>query len=320
MQYSRCLFVATLLTVLLGACGRPRYEHVRLAEPQVATARGSGEGTYRLPLRVGVAAVISPAATLDAYGSLVEYLAEKLDRPVKLVQRRTYAEINELLRSGQIDVAFVCGGALVEGERDFGMELLVAPQVRGKTVYYAYLIVPRDSEANTLADLRGKTFAFTDPLSNSGRLALEYRLYLMKETPDTFFRQTTFTYSHDNSIRAVAEHLVDGAVVDSLVYDYTIARDPRFSAQTKVIERSPPYGIPPVVVHPHLNAQLKEALRAVLLNMDQDEQGKAALSHLLVDRFVLISPDAYANIRGMALQLRHGEAGNIVLGEWERVR
>lgn len=320
MSHTYRLFALVLLVALVGACVGPDYEHVRLAEPQADTVRVPANGPYKLPLRVAVAAVISPVATLDAYGPLLEYLAAHLDRPVELIQRQTYAEINELVRSGQVDVAFVCGGAFVEGERDFGMELLVAPQVRGGTVYYSYLIVPRDSEAQTLADLRGKTLAFTDPLSNSGRLALEYRLFLMGETPDTFFRQITFTYSHDNSIRAVAGRLVDGAVVDSLVYDYTVARDPRFSNQTKVIERSPPYGTPPVVVHPHLNAQLKEDLRSVLLGMDKEEQGRAALRHLLVDRFVPIDYDAYAGIRNMALQVRHGESGGATSADWEQVR
>lgn len=43
------------------------------------------------------------------------------------------------------------------------MELLVAPEVRGETVYYSYIIVPSDSPAQRFADLRGLTFGFTDP-------------------------------------------------------------------------------------------------------------------------------------------------------------
>ena len=78
----------------------------------------------------------------------------------------------------------------------------------------------------------------------------------MSETPDSFFRKYVFTYSHDNSIKSVAEKLVDGAAVDSLVYDYTVARSPLFSAKTRVIQKSGPYGIPPVVVHPGLNPEL----------------------------------------------------------------
>jgi phosphonate transport system substrate-binding protein len=283
---------------------------VRLAqEGQPAAADSLASGPRKLPLRVAIAAVISPRATLDAYKPLLDYLSKKLDRPVQLIQRNTYAEINELIRSGGADLAFVCGGAYVEGHRDFGMELLAAPQVRGQTVYYSYIIVPRDSPAQSLADLRGKTFAFSDPLSNSGYLSPVYRLVQIGETPDTFFSRTFFTYSHDNSIKAVAEHLADGAALDSLVYDYAVARNPKDSSRTRVIEKSGPYGIPPVVVHPDLDPAFKAELQAVLLGMQDDAEGREALQALLIDRFVLIDESSYDSIRDMAAQIRgwHGK-------------
>jgi len=295
--------------VLTGCLGQPRYEKVSLAVSGQDLAQVAAAQPGRLPLRVAVAAVISPKATLNTYARLLDYLGAKLDRPVELIQRPTYAEINTLLRAGQADLAFVCGGAYVEGQRDFGMELLVGPRVRGATFYNSYIIVPRDSEAQSLADLRGKTFAFSDPLSNSGRLWPEYRLWQMGESAESFFHHTIFTYSHDNSIKAVAEKLVDGAAVDSLVYDFTIARSPEYSRLTRVIEKSPDFGIPPVVVHPALNPQLKAQLRSVLLNMDQDEQGYEILKNLMIDRFVVVEESLYDSIREMANQLRKRNAG-----------
>ncbi len=295
---------AIFILLFLSACGRPSYPSVNLAEPGVPQSPDNVGGTRKLPLRVAVAAVISPQATLDAYAPLLDYLASKLDRPVQLIQRGTYAEINQLIHSGGADLAFVCGGAYVEGQREFGMELIAAPEVRGETTYYSYIIVPRDSPAQSLSDLRGLTFGFTDPLSNSGYLAPIWLLREIGETPERFFSHTTFTYSHDNSIRAVADHLVDGAAVDSLVYDYTIARDPTFSRQTRVVAKAGPFGIPPVVVHPNLDLELKEQLRSVLLDMAEDPAGRAALDVLLIDRFVVVDDSAYDSIREMARILR----------------
>ncbi len=184
------------------------------------------------------------------------------------------------------------------------MELLVAPEVRGETTYYSYIIVPRDSPAQSLADLRGHAFAFSDPLSNSGHLDPQWLLYQMNATPGTFFSSTLFTYSHDNSIRAVADHLVEGAAVDSLVYDFTIARDPAYSARTRVIDKAGPFGIPPVVVHPDLEPALKTQLRAVLLDMADDAAGETALNTLMIDRFVALDDSAYDSIRDIAAVLR----------------
>lgn len=74
--------------------------------------------------------------------------------PVELVQRGTYAEINELLRTRQIDFAFVCAGAYVRGGQEFGMEVLAVSVVEGSMTYYSYIIVPADSPAADPAGLR----------------------------------------------------------------------------------------------------------------------------------------------------------------------
>ena len=72
-----------------------------------------------------------------------------------------------------------------------------------------------------------------------------------------YFENSIFTYSHDKSIHAVADKLVDGAAVDSLVYHMVLEEDPALRAKTRIIWRSPAYGMPPVVANPHLDPALK---------------------------------------------------------------
>ena len=297
-------FGALFIFLALTGCGDAPRKFVPLSTTtNVSPAPTSAFGD-KMPLRVAVAAVISPRSTLESYNALLDYLSRRLERPVQLIQRQTYAEVNDLVRVGQVDVAFICGGAYVEGKRDFGMELLVAPQINGGTIYYSYVIVPSDSPARALTDLRGKVFAFSDPLSNTGQLVPAYELTQLGTTPESFFARTIFTYSHDNSIRAVASKLVDGAAVDSLVYEALIASNDTLKTQTRILEQSSPFGIPPVVVHPALNADLKAQLRAALLGMDADEAGRAALAPLGVNRFVVIDDHAYDSIRDMARVVR----------------
>jgi phosphonate transport system substrate-binding protein len=259
--------------------------------------------TEVIPLRLAVAAVISPQGTFESYSAMAAYLSEKLNRPVELVQRRTYAEVNDLIENGEVDVAFVCTSAYVIGHRDFDMELLVAPQVDGKTTYQSWLIVPVKSQAQSLTDLRGKTFAFTDPWSNSGRIYPTAMVKEMGETPETFFGRTFFTYSHDDAIRAVANGVADGAAVDSLVYQYAIVREPELGEKTKIIHRSPAFGIPPVVTSPHLRPQARAELQDILLNMAQDPDGRAALEVLDIDRFVLADDVQYDSVRELEAQV-----------------
>jgi phosphonate transport system substrate-binding protein len=250
-------------------------------------------------LRIAVGAIVSPVKSLIFYEDILDYIGEELGREVEMVQRKTYAEVNFLMKEERIDAAFVCSRPYVEGHRDFGMELLCVPVCFGKSEYHSYFIVHKDSPIQNLEGLRGKVFAFSDPLSNSGMLIPVYTLAKMGETPESFFRRYIFTYSHDNSIHSVADKFVDGAAVDSLIWEYENITEPEWTARTKVIYRSPPCGIPPVVVSPETDGELKEKLRSAFLNMHNDPKGREILKRVLIDRFTVIEDDAYDSIRQM---------------------
>lgn len=255
--------------------------------------------TDKSRLRFGVAPVLSPLATAKNYETLANYLGERLGRPVELVQGKSYTEINAMVRDGDVSLAFVCSGAFVIARREFGMEALVIPVVNGQKTYNSYLIVPTRSTAKTWEDLRQKTFAFTDPLSNTGRIVPVYVISQMGQTPEKFFKSTIFTYGHDKSIQAVADGLVDGAAVDSLVYDFIVKRDPALAARTKVIWKSLPYGINPVVVNPNLSPEQRRQFESIFLGMSSDTKGMAILEYLGIDTFTKPELAAYDAIEEM---------------------
>ncbi len=251
------------------------------------------------PLKIAVSAMISPEETFVYYKDLLDYISERTGRPIELVQRETCAEVNELLELQELDAAFVCTGAYVDGCEKFGMELLVAPVVNGEPYYCSYIIVPDGSDANSLEDLRWKKFAFTNPMSNTGKLSPTYMLALINETPDSFFSEYIFTHSHDASIEAVAKRLVDGAAVDSLIWDYANSKDPEYTSKTKVIARSQPYGIPPVVVHPDSNPEIKTELQDILLTMHNDPMGADILMNIGIDKFTIVDESIYDSVYEM---------------------
>lgn len=308
-------FVAALIACLLAACQRASaLPQVRLADLQTLPPRTEADV---VPLRVAVAAVISPQGTVESYQPLLDYLSAQLHRPVEIVQRRTYAEVNDLIERGEVDVAFVCTSAYLAGKNDFGMELLAAPQVNGAAAYHSALIVPNDSPAQSMADLRGTVFAFTDPMSTSGRIYPTFLVHQLGSTPSRFFARTFFTYSHDDAIRAVAGGVADGASVDSLVLDFALKRQPdlfdeplkaskgssNLAKRLRVIHVSPPFGMPPVVVNPSIRPQLRAELEAILLEMHEDPAGLSALQALGYDRFVQVSDEDYRSAEEVESQV-----------------
>lgn len=288
-----CLLIATLVWGLAGCAGAaPSAAPVAYVNLHDLQPLPEPENTAVVPLRVAVAAVISPQGTVESYTPLLEYLSKALGRQVELVQRRSYAEVNELIRNGEVDLAFVCTSSYLLG-RSFGMQLVAAPQVNGRVTYFSKLIVAADSPARTLEDLRDTVFAFTDPLSFTGRVVPMYWLQQMGETPETFFKRTFFTFSHDDAINAVVQGVADAAAVDSLVLDFALNRDPTLADRIRVIRTSAPFGIPPVVTGPQTRPQTLYLWQRMLLEMENDPQGRATLQALGYDRFVLVDDSLY---------------------------
>jgi phosphonate transport system substrate-binding protein len=302
MVKARFLILFLLLLLLLTACSQSE-DKVPFLDLNQRSAVPAAAAAEMAPLRLAVAAIISPQGTVESYGELADYLSQKLDRPVELVQRRTYAEVNELIASDQIELAFVCTSAYLEGSARLEMNLLVAPEINGETVYHSTLIVHRNSMATSMADLRGSVFAFTDPMSFSGRSYPTYLIHQLGETPESFLHRTIFTYSHDRAIHAVADGVADGAAVDSIVLDYALQRHPELAETIRVIHRSPPFGIPPVVSPPGLPIRQTILLQEILLSMDTDEVGQLVLDHLGIDRFVKIDDHIYDEARLLVHQI-----------------
>jgi phosphonate transport system substrate-binding protein len=135
------------------------------------------------PLRFGLTPVF-----LDERVRLLqrwrEVLQALLGRPVEFVQRTTYGQVVDLLRTRQVDVAWLCGYPYVLHQRE--LKLVCVPVWRGRAVYQSYLITDATGAHATLESLRGRSFAYSDPLSNSGWLYMQHRLRSLGEEPTRF--------------------------------------------------------------------------------------------------------------------------------------
>jgi phosphonate transport system substrate-binding protein len=282
----------------------PKMITIKLKDSIEENLKLSGEIRER-PINLAISAMISPRETYIYYEKLVEFISQKLNRKIQFKQRRTYEEVNQLLKTGEVDIAFICSGAYVSAKPEGYMEILAVPVVNGEPYYRAYIIVHKKSSFESLKDLKGKRFAYTDPLSNTGYFYVLRRIKEMGYTADSFFRKTFFTFAHDYSIQSVARKIVDGASIDGLIYQYLEKKNPKMIQEVRIIEKSEPFGIPPVVVPRLLNPKIKKKLQLILIHLHEDPKGKTILNQLNIDRFIL--PDnvdyksVYKNMR-MALE------------------
>lgn len=236
------------------------------------------------PLRLALSAVFL-GEQQDMVVRWKKYLEAHLHRNVVFVQRRSYHELIELFEQDKLEGGWVCSAPYVRHQSV--QRLLAIPVWQGEPLYQSYLIVPkRDIATRSMADLRGKTFAYSDPDSNSGYYVPQGDIVRLGADPKTFFSKTLFTYSHRKSVEAVAAALVDGARVDGYIYDQLKKFYPGLIEQTRLVDKSEKFGFPPMVARATLPEAEFKLLRDTLLNMTNDEEGRALLSAMGLDKFI----------------------------------
>lgn len=268
-----------------------------LATP-VAGHAESGE------IRFGLTAVVV-RENLRFFDRWADYLGRRIGHPVKFVRRKSYAEISDLLAANEIQLAWICGYPFVRVRDPEYLALLAVPIFRGSPLYRSYIIAHRDSSAMTVEELQGKVFAYSDPDSNSGYLVPRSILARRGFDPDTFHRLSLFTYSHAETVEAVAERVADAGAVESYVWEFLAMTRPELTARTRIVHKSEQFGFPPVVVRSDLDPALRERIQDALLGMADDDEGRALLAQLAFDGFSTATPGLYDSIR--ALGRRYGE-------------
>ena len=285
---------------------RFRNRRLLLGAAVATIASGLSQHTHAAtPLRFGTTPVF-----LNEQVALLErwqrYLELKLQRPVRFLQRGSYQEIVDLLLNEGIEAAWLCGHPLVLHESK--LIVVSVPRYQGVPLYRSYLIVPDTDKATTrVENLRGRVFAYSDPLSNSGYLVPRAEIAASGVSPTSFFRRTFFTFSHRKVVDAVRAGLADGGAVDGYVWDTMAAQNPLSVHGVRVAWRSATHGFPPVVARRNWVSAEAHRLAAALQEMPSDADGRRVLTQLNIDGFGEAHKDQYESIRRL---LRVSERAN----------
>ncbi|MCW8862823.1 MAG: phosphate/phosphite/phosphonate ABC transporter substrate-binding protein [Rhodospirillales bacterium] len=255
------------------------------------------------PLRLGLTAVVA-SENLRFFDRWAAYLTKKMGRPVEFIRRRSYREVMEMLEAGSIDFAWICGYPFVQRREPEYLQLMAVPIYQENPLYHSYIIVHRDSPYKTLDDLQEKVFAFSDPDSNSGFLYPQFLLANMGFHVERFFRETVFTFNHGETIEAVAERFADGGAVDSYIWEYLAEVKPEMVNKTRVINKSPPFGFPPLVARRGIDKETTARFSEIMISMSEDPEGRAFLKELKLDGFGIFAPELFQNIREIADEVK----------------
>ena len=257
-------------------------------------------GQETVPAELRFATYLAPRM-MPVYQAVADAVGSALGCRTVLVGEPSYQN----WAKDEYDVCFVCGLPYVDFERrgsapaiPVAAPVLAGDRYGGRPIYFSDVIVRRGSVIGSFTDLRGHSWAYTEPLSQSGYGITRYSLLKLEET-DGFFGPLVKTGSHLESIALVAAGEIDGSAVDSQVLAVALEDDPALAAELTIVASLGPSTIPPVTVSKRLPPELSARITDVIVSLHHDPAARERLSSGLVERFVRVGPDSYDDIRAM---------------------
>lgn len=237
---------------------------------------------------------------LPVYSAVAESIGERLGMNVEIDNGLRYESAHV-----DFEVCFICGLAYIElvdcASRPIeaiAAPVLVGERYQGLPIYFSDVIVHRDSPFQSFEDLRGCSWSYNEPYSQSGYGITRYWLSKMGETP-SFFGNVIEAGWHERSIQFVADGEVDASAIDSQVLALILAQRPEFSSKIRTIATLGPSTIQPVTVSTHLPESLRREIQQSFLDLSISPAMRAQLSKGLIDRFVAVEDENYNDLRIM---------------------
>lgn len=198
---------------------------------------------------------------------LKAHLEKVLGKSVEIIVTTDYSSMIEAMRFGRIEVGYF-------GPFSYVLAKSKAPEIepfavgveRGKPNYQSILIANASGPVKTIADVRGKPFAFGDQASTSSHLAPRAFLAKAGLIGDKDYK-VVHLGKHDAVARAVAAGQVPAGALSEPIFRTLV--DGNKVDVTKVIQLGLSDPIPnyPMTLQGYLKPELKAAIRSAFLDL-----------------------------------------------------
>uniref|UniRef100_UPI003F492214 putative selenate ABC transporter substrate-binding protein n=1 Tax=Cupriavidus yeoncheonensis TaxID=1462994 RepID=UPI003F492214 len=227
----------------------------------------SGAQAAQTVLKVSAIPDEAPTELQRKFAPLGKYLEQETGMKVEFVPVTDYAAVVESLATGKIDMAWLGGFTYVQSKiRTKGATIPIVQ--RQEDAAFTSKFITADSSIKTLADLKGKTFAFGAPSSTSGHLMPRYFLQQAGIDPDRYFKTVAYSGAHDATVAFVQAGKVDAGVLNASVWDKLVEQHKVDPGKVRVFAVTPPYFDYNWTVRGGLDPDLRKKLTEAFLRLD----------------------------------------------------
>jgi phosphonate transport system substrate-binding protein len=271
-----------------------------------ALVMGLGHGPLAFAQAAGVLRVSAipdeaPTELQRKFKPLGDYLKKATGLEVDFIPVTDYAAVVEGLATNKLDLAWLGGFTYVQARLRTNGGVVPIVQRAEDATFTSRFIVPLNSSARTLADLKGKTFAFGAPSSTSGSLMPRYYLLKAGIDPERDFKSVAFSGAHDATVAFVAAGRADAGVLNASVMDKLIESHNANAEKVRVLAVTPPYFDYNWTVRPGLDPALTRKLTDAFLALDPSKpEMKEIMDLQRASKFIPTSNSNYDGIEAAA--------------------
>ena len=250
-------------------------------------------------LRVSAIPDEAPTELLRKFKPLGAYLEQQLGMKVEFTPVADYPAVVEALATDRLDLAWLGGFTFVQVRLKTGNAIPLVQ--REQDAQFTSKFITANPDVTSLADLKGKTFAFGSVSSTSGSLMPRYFMLQDGIKPESHFSRVGYSGEHDATAAWVQAGKVDGGVLNASVWDKLVASGKVDSNKVKVFATTPTYYDYNWTVRGTLDPVLAEKIKAAFLALDPaNPEHKAILDLQAASRFIETSPENYKGIEDAA--------------------
>ena len=232
-------------------------------------------------------------------------LAKETGLTVDVVKVTDYASVIEAQEAGKVDLAWYGPLSMVLANQEAGAEpIVLGVQAGGDATYHSLVVVPANSPAKSLADLKGKKIALVDPGSTSGNLVPRAALLkLTNQKAEDFFSQVTYAGSHDASLLSLVNGNVDACAVQDVTYDAKTKSHEVDPSKFRILWTSEALPQSPLAVKKNIDPELKKKIINCFKSLGKNGVKMDVPGEGNYVNFVETSMDLYKPIADMAKTL-----------------
>ncbi len=251
-------------------------------------------------LRVSAIPDEAPTELQRKFAPLGKYLEAQTGMQVVFTPVSDYAAVVESLATKKIDLAWLGGFTYVQAKIRTGGTALPIVQ-RAEDAVFTSKFITADPAIKSLADLKGKTFAFGAPSSTSGSLMPRFFLQQAGLNPEKDFKNVAFSGAHDATVAFVAAGKAEAGVLKASVWNKLVEQNKVDPAKVRVFATTPTYFDYNWTVRGDLDPALVKKLTDAFVNLDPAKpEHKELMALQRASKFIPTKAENYDGIEKAA--------------------